>query len=119
MGCGLCNIKKTTRWHRDTAHYAVLDCPRCGDKLVIIKDHKADKREAKTFAKSVITSTLYGNYKEVKRDCYEKSGHPHFHYVISGKLREEPVIDEVEGEEPKPPVRSYTMDDFDDTEPEN
>lgn len=85
--CVLCFIKKTTKWYKDMKRYAILDCPVCGEKLVISKNHNEEgfgleaKGIAETFLKAPITV--------IKNRCFNGK-HPYLHFKADkGKIEED------------------------------
>jgi len=74
--CRLCFPPKVTTWHEATKDHIIMDCPACGETLIVFRGH-GDRRGEKD-AKKIATS-FFGHPAEiVERDCFS-TNHPHFH----------------------------------------
>ena len=79
MVCKLCFLKKTTTWYKDTKDYLICDCPVCGEKLIVMKNHNLHSYSAKKQMKDIVKSFLGREGRLYDKECFPKD-HPHSHF---------------------------------------
>lgn len=69
--CELCFLPKISNWYFDRSDYAILDCPVCGARMIILKRHGIDDDDADMMGK--ITREVYSkeNCELFDKPCFD------------------------------------------------